>query len=187
MWSTRPIFVGAHFWFAPEGAAFTSPAADTIAQNGVWPDGDEPNWDSWYLGTVESFEVDPKPGPKEQILTPSPGVVKATAVVSPFAIPEIKVTLLQTPVLVAQLALNAANIWGTNSTLLVPNSNGNGYGVNGILKVQKYDQKNALLANYITWAFMELQGAWKGAPKTMTKPEFMATVLDSVNNDGATG
>src|SRR6185312_11980706 len=108
-----------------------------------------------------------KPGPKEQILTPSPGVVKATAVISPFAIPEIKFTLLTTPVLAPQLALNVENIWGTNSTLLVPNSNGNGYGINGILKMQKYDQKNQLLINGITWGFMELNGGFKGAPKTM--------------------
>jgi hypothetical protein len=178
------MFVGAHFWFAPKGAAFTSPGAGNIAQEGTWPDEDEPNWDNWYLGIVEGFDLDPKYGPTEQILRPSPGAVQAIDEIVPFAIPEVSITLSQVPALAWQLALNLENIWATPSDSFTPNGGG-GPGVRGILKSQKYDHENNLVLDYWSWAFMKLKGALKGAPKTMTKPEFVSTLLYSSNNAGS--
>lgn len=184
-WTSNPIFIGAHFWFAPKGSAFTSPAPGTITQDGAWPDVGEPNWPNWALGTCESFEIDAKYGPQEQILAPSPGAVKARDVVIPFAIPEVKFTTLVTDSLAVQLALNTGPLWGNPAaTVAIPNAGG-GPGVRGIFKAQKYDQNNNLLLNYQTWGLIQLATPLKGAPKAMTKPEFMVTILDSANNTGA--
>lgn len=185
-WSTKPIFIGAHFWFAPLDAAFTSPAAGTVSQDGTWPDGAEPNWDDWYIGICESFEVDPKYGTAEEILVPSPGAVQARDVQIPYAIPQVKFTMLDTPVLAPQLALNTQQLFATATEQFNPNGGG-GPGIRGILKAQNYDHHNTLILNYQSWAFLQLDGSFKGAPKTMTKPGFMATLLASDNNTGDLG
>jgi hypothetical protein len=183
MFPTKSMFIGSHFWVAPIGAAFTSPAAGVIAQEGVWPDADEPLWDSWYLGIVGSSEVDPKYGPSEQILRPSPGTAQATKVLIPYAIPEVSITLLQNNRLVPQLALNTQQLWGTERTQFNPNGGG-GPGLECILKAQKYDHENVRILNWMSWAFIQLKGTWKQDVKAMTKPEFMATLLYSSNNTG---
>ncbi len=184
MWTTNPIYIGAHFWFVPDGTAYTSPGpGGVVAQNGTWPDEAEPLWPDWKLGICESFEIDPKYGSREEILEPSPGAVQATNVVIPYTIPEVKLTMLTVPSLAVQLALNTESIWGTANTALVPNAGG-GPGVRGILRCQAYDQDDNLLKAWTSWAFMQLSGTFKGAPKNMTRADFMATLLKSVNNDG---
>jgi len=178
----QAAFIGAHFWFVPVGTAFTSPSAATVSQNGIWPDGAEPLWPNWKLGIIESFDLDPKYGPREEILEPSPGAVQATDIIIPYAIPEIKFTTLDISPLAIQLALNTPNLM---SGLADANPNaGGGPGVRGILKAQKYNHSNVLILNYSSWCFIQMQGSLKGAPKNMTKPEYIATLLKSVNNVG---
>jgi len=178
------MFIGAHFWLAPDGAAFTSPSASTVSQDGeVWPDESEANWDTWALGIVESFSLDPKHGNKEVILSPSPGAVQARDVIIPYAIPELDFVLLQTGALAFQLALNTQELFANATTQFNPNAGG-GPGIRGILHAQKYDHENNLVIDWRSWAFVELKGALKGAPKQMTKPEFVATLLYSDNNTG---
>lgn len=184
-WTTKPIFIGAHFWFVPDGTAYTSPGpGGNVSQGGTWPDANEPNWANWALGACESFDIDPKYGTKEEILVPSPGAVQAQDVIIPYAIPEVKFVLLQTDVLAVQLALNTQKLWATATTQFNPNGGG-GPGAKGILKAQKYDHNNNLILNWSSWAFVQLSGSLKGAPKTMTRPEYVATLLYSANNTGA--
>ena len=185
MFTQKSLYIGAHFWIAPLGAAFTSPVAANITQNGAWPDAAEPNWAKWAMGICESFEIDPKLATSEVILAPSPGRVQAVDEIIPYSVPEISFTLLQTDALAVQLALNtqvlANNIVGANPA--TPNGGG-APGIKAILKAEKYDQDNNLILNYQTWAFIKLKSALKGAPKTMTKPDFVATCLFSPNNLG---
>lgn len=183
-WLSKALYIGAHVWIAPDGAAFTSPSAGTISQNGAWPDVSEPNWANWAMGICESFDVDPKMAATEQILAPSPGAVQAIDEISPYAIPEASFTLLITDVLAVQLALNTQQLWGTATTQFNPNGGG-APGLKGIIKFQKYDHKNNLVLNWESWAFIKLKSPLKGAPKTMTKPEYTATLLYSANNTGA--
>jgi hypothetical protein len=183
-WTSKPLFIGAHFWLVPDGTAITSPSASNVSQNGVWPDADEPLWANYKLGACESFDLDPKYGTKEEILVPSPGAVQAVDVQIPYAIPEVKFICLFTDVLAPQLALNTQKLFTTGVTQFNPNGGG-GPGVRGILKAQAYDQSNNLILNWQSWAFVQLSGSWKGAPKTMTKPEFVATLLYSDNNTGS--
>ena len=185
MWIVKPIYVGSHFWFAPLNAAFTSPSAGVVTQSGTWPDVNEPNWNTaWALGICESAEIDPKPGTEEVILAPSPGAVQATDVVVPYAVPEIKFTTLTVDVLAPQLALNTQQMFATATTQFNPNGGG-GPGIRGILKCQHYDQNNNLILNWQSWAFVKLSAALKFAPKSLTKPEYIATLLASVNNTGS--
>ena len=184
MWISKPLFVGAHFWFAPIGQAFTSPAAGNITQMGAWPDVGEANWTNWALGTCESFEIDPKPATGEVILTPLPGTVQATDKIIPYATPEVMFTLLYTDALAVQLALNTQKLFQTGVTQFNPNGGGSA-GARGILKAQKYDQDNNLILNFQSWVIIELKSGLKGAPKTMTKPEYTATLLYSPNNTGS--
>lgn len=178
------MFIGAHFWVVPEGTAFTSPSAGTVAQNDGWPDEDEPLWPDWNVGIVANFEVDPKYGPREEILAPSPGAVQADNVVIPYAIPEVKFMLREVNALAIQLALNAQQLWANGAETFNPNGGG-GPGMRCILKAQKYDHNNILVLNWSSWAFVQLQGALKGDPKQMTQPEFIGTLLYSDNNDGS--
>jgi hypothetical protein len=184
MWTSNSVFIGAHFWLAPVGAAYTSPApGGNISQGGTWPDVNEPNWANWALGACESFEIDPKLATGEVILAPMPGAAVAFDKVIPYAEPEVTFTLLITDVLAVQLALNTQKLFGTATTQFNPNGGG-GPGQRGILKAQKYDQNNNLILNWQSWAFVELKTALKGAPKTMTKPEYVAKLLYSANNTG---
>jgi hypothetical protein len=182
--TTKSLFIGAHFWIAPLGAAFTSPSGGNITQNGTWPDVGEANWATWALGICESFDIDPKAATSEMILAPSPGAVQVIDEISPYATPEISFTLLQVDSLAFQLALNTQQLWATATTQFNPNGGG-GPGLRGIIKAQKYDQQNNLILNYQSWAYIKLKSALKGAPKTMTKPEYTATLLYSPNNTGA--
>lgn len=179
-----PRFIGSHIWIVPDGVAYTSPAPGTISQAGTWPDASEPNWANWAMGDVESCEIDPKLGPREEILSPSPGAVQATDVIVPYAVPQFKFTLLQIGPLAVQLALNTQALYAAVTTQFNPNGGG-GPGVRGIIKAQKYDHNNNLILNWQSWAFIELSGSLKMAPKNMTKPEFIATLLYSVNNTGS--
>jgi hypothetical protein len=180
---TKARFIGAHFWLAPEGAAFTSPAPGNITQDGAWPDEAEAEWDNWKLGVCESFSIDPKYGPQEDVLAPSPGAVKLRDTVIPYAIPEIKFTLLQDGPLSLQLALNTQKLFATGTTQFNPNGGG-GPGQRGILWAQKYDHENVALWTFVSWIMISLDGPLEGAPKTMTKPKFMARLMDSDNNTG---
>lgn len=180
-WTSKPLFIGAHFWLVPDGAAITSPNG-VVSQNGLWPDNGQ-DWSAFALGACESFSLDPKNAASEQILVPSPGAVQAVDEISPFAIPEIQFTLLYTDVLAPQLALNTQALFTTGVTQFAPNAGG-APGVRGVLKAQKYDHKNNLILNWQSWVFVTLQSALKGAPKTMTKPEYKATLLYSPNNAG---
>lgn len=182
-WTSKAIYIGTHFWFAPSGVAFTIPGAGTVSQNGTWPGQSDPNWAVWAMGYAESFEIDPKMASSEMILAPSPGTVQAVDEISPYAIPEISFTLLFTDSLAPQLALNTAQLWATANTVATPNAGG-APGIRGILKAQKYDQNSNLIINWSSWVFLKLKSALKGAPKTLTKPEYTATLLYSVNNIG---
>ena len=183
-WTSKPLFIGSHFWFAPIGAAFTSPGAGTVSQYGTWPNAAEVNWASWALGACESFDLDPKAATYEDILVPSPGAVQAVDSISPYVLPEISFTLLYTDVLAPQLALNTQQLWATATTQFNPNGGG-APGLLGILKAQKYDQNNNLILNWQSWVRIMLKSALKGAPKTMTKPDYMAKLLYSPNNTGS--
>ena len=104
----------------------------------------------------------------------------------PRDIPEMKFTCLQVGDLAYQLALNTQALFPDDATLQQFNPNGGGGpGVRGIMKVQQYDQNNNLIMNFQTWVFLQLSGGLKGGPKTMTKAEFMGTMLYSANNTGA--
>jgi hypothetical protein len=185
MWRSNPIFIGAHFWLAPNGAAFTSPGAGTISQNGAtWPDAGEPNWTNWALGVCESFDIDPKYASGEDILTPSPGTLTPTDHIIPFSQPEIAFTLAFADALAVQLALNTLAIFPTGPTVATP-FGGGAPGVRGILKAQKYDQNNNLILNLTVWAFVMLKTALKGSGKAMTKPEYTAKILGAANNIGS--
>ena len=177
------MFIGAHFWFVPEGTEITSPSSETVEQNGVWPDADEPNWANWKLGVVGNFEIDPKYGPREEILAPTPGAVQANDVVIPYGIPECKFMLREVNSLAVQLALNTQQLWANGAEAFNPNGGG-GPGVRGILKAQKYDHKNVLVLSWMSWVFLQLSGSLKGDPKAITQPEFIATLLYSDNNTG---
>lgn len=183
-WKQQALFIGAHFWLAPLGAAFTSPAAGVISQNGAWPDQAEENWANWALGACESIDIDPKMATEELILAPSPGAVQAIDVVAPYATPEVSFTLNQTDSLAIQLALNTQQIFASATTQFNPGGGG-APGVKGILKIQNYDQNNNLILNVQFWAFVKLKSALKGAPKTLTKPEYTATLIYSPNNTGS--
>ncbi len=184
-WTVKPMYVGAHYWFAPLNAAFTSPSAGVVSQNGTWPDVNEANWSAaWALGVCESTEIDPKYGTSEMILSPSPGQVQAIAEVIPYAIPEVKFTTLTVDVLAPELALNTQQLFATATTQFNPNG-ASGPGLQGILKCQKYSQDNVLILNWQSWAFVKLASALKFAPKALTKPEYVATLLSSPNNTGS--
>jgi hypothetical protein len=182
-WTQKPLFIGAHFWLIPVGSNFTSPAGGVVSQYGTWPDQNEPTWPSYALGACESFDLDPKIATAEDILAPSPGAVQAIDKISPYALPEVSFTLLQVDSLAIQLALNTAQLFGSANTQANPNGGG-APGVRGILKAQKYDHNNNLILNWQSWAFVQLKSALKGAPKTLTKPEYTASLLYSQNNVG---
>ena len=184
MWTRNPIFIGAHFWLAPLGVSISSPSAVNISQNGVWPDADEPKWATDFaLGICESFEYDPKLATAEDILAPSPGRVQAIDKISPYALPEVAFTLTTVDVLAVELALNTARLFATANTSAIPNAGKPG--LRGILKAQKYDQNDNLILNWQSWVFITLKSGLKGAPKTLTKPEYAASLLYSPNNIGS--
>jgi len=182
-WQSKPIYVGSHIWLAQIGAAFLSPAAGVVSQMGQWPDPADPGWPNWAMGVVESLDVDPKMASSEIILAPTPGAVQALDEISPYAVPEISFTCLYTDALAEQLAYNTQPLANGMNEQFAPNGGG-GPGVLGIIKCQKYDQNNNLLINWQSWAFIKLKSALKHAPKTMTKPEYTATLLYSPNNYG---
>lgn len=182
-WQSKAIFIGSHVWFVTLNAAYTSPNAGNVTQNGAWPDQNDPNWINWALGTIESAEIDPKPATGEEILAPTPGAVQAIDNIVPYALPEFAFTTLLTDALAIQLAYNTQQLTNAMSTTFAPNGGG-GYGARGILKVQKYDHNNNLIMNWQSWVFLGLKSGLKAAPKTMTKPEYMAKLLYSPNNVG---
>lgn len=176
------MFIGSHFWFAPDGAAFTSPSAGIVGQDeATWPDEDEASWAAWKLGIIETFDIDPKYGPREEVLVPSPGAVQARDIIIPYGIPEIKFTTTQVDGLAWQLALNTQALFANATVITTPNGGG-GPGVRGILKAQHYDHENAFIANWMSWGVIYLDGTLNFAPKQMTRPKFMATLLYSANN-----
>lgn len=181
MWTQKSLFIGAHFWLFPVGSAFTSPGAGNLTQNGTWPDVNEPTWGNYALGACESYDIDPKLATSEIILAPSPGAVQPVNEIVPYSVPELSFTLLLVDALAVQLAFNTQQLFGSNQNQVNPNGSA-GPGVQGILKCQNYDQNNNLILNVQSWAFVKLKSALKGAPKTMTKPEYTATLLYSPNN-----
>ena len=184
-WTQKPLFIGAHFWLMPVGSNFTSPGAGgVVSQYGTWPDQNEPTWPTYALGNCESFDLDPKIATAEDILAPMPGAVQRVDVISPYALPEIQFTLNTVDSLGIQLALNTAQIFGSANTAANPNG-GAAPGVKGILKIQNYDQNNNLILNIQSWVYVTLKSALKGAPKTLTKPEYMAALIYSPNNLGS--
>ncbi len=185
MWATKALYIGAHFWFVPDATAITSPSAANVSQNGIWPDESEPNWGNWALGHCESFDIDPKAATAEDILVPSPGAVQAIDSISPYAIPEVSFTLLFTDVLAVQLALNTQKLFDAPGTTQFNPNGGGAPGMKGVLKAQKYDQDNNLILNWQSWVKIMLKSPLKGAPKTMTKPDYLAKLLYSPNNTGA--
>jgi hypothetical protein len=179
-WTRKNIFIGAHLWWARKGLAFTSPAAGTIDVNNI-PDEADPLWDSFSLGVIESFQIDPKFASAESIMAPMPGRLVKTKVIVPYQEPMIAFTLKEIPKEAIEMALGTQALTDTSTTF---NPTAGTPGMEGYLRAQKYDQENNLILNYQVWAFLRLKAPLKGDPKAMTKPEFEAEVLYSVNNQG---
>jgi hypothetical protein len=94
----------------------------------------------------------------------------------------IQFTLKEVPKEAIEMALNTAAI--TDATTSINPTAGQA-GIRGYLKAQKYDQNDNLILNYQVWCFLTLKTALKLDGKSMTKPEFEAALLYSVNNPGA--
>ena len=188
IWTRKSLFIGAHIWLVPDGAAITSPEAANVSQTGaIWPDADEPLWPNWKLGEVESYDIEPNYGGDEQVLSPpTAGVgIQVKDVISPYAAPVIKFVVQEVDVLAIQLALNTQKLHATAVEQFNPNVGGEP-GQKGILKFQNYDHKGNLILNVQTWALVRLSSPFKGALKTASKPEYEAFILSGAGNTGTT-
>ncbi len=181
MWTRKNLFIGAHLWFIRSGVAITSPSAGNVSVD-LAPDESEPLWDDYHLGVIESFQIDPKYGSAEDILAPMPGRLVKVKTIIPIATPIVHFTLKEVPKEAIEMALNAGPI--TDATTQFNPTAGHP-GMEGYLRMQDYDQDDNLILNTQNWVFLKLKSPLKGDPKSMTKPEFEADILYSVNNTGA--
>lgn len=145
------------------------------------PDGADPLWSSWSLGVVENWQMDPKFANAEEILAPNPGHLVKVKTIVPYQTPMFNFALKQTPKQAIEMIMNSAQITDA-STSFVPTAGTPG--MEGYIQCQNYDNSDNLILNVIFWCFLKLKSPLKADPKAMTKPEFEAEMLYSVNNSG---
>jgi hypothetical protein len=180
-WTKANMFVGSHLWFIRQGTAFTSPGVGTV-DNANIPDNNEPLWDNYYLGIVESMSIDPKFAGAEEILAPNPGHLVKLDTVIPYQTPIFGFTLKNLVKEAIEMAFNAADIIDATVSF---NPTAGTSGIRGYVKCQNYDHADHLLLDWQAWVFLKLKSPLKFDGKTMTKPEFEAELLYSVNNVGS--
>ncbi len=179
-WTRKNIFVGSHLWFIRSGTAFTSPAPGTVSNTSI-PDSAEPLWDNYYFGNIESFAVDPKFASAEEILAPNLGHLVKVDMIIPYQTPLFNFMLKETPKEAIEMAFNAQTLTDASASF---NPTAGVAGIRGYLKAENYDQEDHLLLDWQAWVFLKLKSPLKFDGKAMTKPEFEADLLYSVNNSG---
>ena len=169
--------LGAHHWFMPEGAAFTSPAGGTVAVDD-WPDADEPTLSDYFIGDAESFE-DTKNVETVEVKKANPGVLVRKDIITFFQSLDFKITTNSMRRRAFQLFygsdIELTTLVGAFAPLAAAPPS-------GLLKIQRYTHENELVFAADLWVRAELTGGMKGGQQEIIKPEFSFKLLDSDNN-----
>lgn len=173
---TTPRIIGNHVFFFRDGAAFTSPAAGTASRTAK-PDQAETTWVD--LGVINNLEVDPQFDEKE-IFTPSPGQLRLYDVLQTKRKLNLKWECEELQKLSAELAFGAAAVSGAGPHNYNPLAGGV---VKGWIRVQQYDQNDALVNTVEVYVRLKLAAALN-FNDDIAKTSMEATVLHSTLNQG---
>lgn len=166
-----------HAWFFKEGAAFTSPAAGNVAID-AWPDAAEATWPDKFIGDIEAFE-DTKNVEKVEVRKPRVGQLVRKDIIHIFQSLDFKLTTNSLKRIAFQIMYGSAIDLDEATGDFVPLA---AAPPKGLLKLQRYTQENELVFAADLWVRLDVTGGMKGGGSDVTKPEFMATLLDSSLN-----
>jgi hypothetical protein len=169
----RSYALGSHAWFFPAGAAFTSPAAGTVAVDAM-PDKNDPKWPDLNIGDIEDWS-DKKNEDTEETFRPGPGLLKRKEIITFFQSLDMELTTNSLKRIAMQI------MYGSDTTLddthgqFAPLS---AVPPEGWLKLQRYTQDDELVFAADLWVRLDVTDAASGNKK-IVKPKFMAKLLDS--------
>jgi hypothetical protein len=165
--------LGSHAWFYREGEAYTLLAPGTVGVEAL-PDPTDPGWALRNIGDIEEW-ADKKNEDTEEILKPSPGVLKRKDIITFFQSLDIELTTNSLRRIAMQI------MYGSDTTLddthgqFVPLS---AVPPRGWLTLQRYTQNDDLVFAANLWVRLDITDTGSGNKK-IVKPKFMAKLLDS--------
>jgi hypothetical protein len=166
--------LGSHAWFIPEGRAFTSPDAGTVAVDD-WPDAAEATWSDYGIGDIEGWE-DTKNVETVEPRKPRPGALVRKDIITLFQSLDFKMTTNSLRRLAFELFYGSAVPLTDEEGTFVPLA---ATPSKGLLKIQRYTHENELVFAADLWVRAEITGGMKGGNGEITKPEFSFKLLDS--------
>lgn len=169
--------LGAHNYFFPEGAAFTSPGAGTAGIADL-PDADEPTWGARFIGDTEAFE-DTKDVEEVEVRKPNPGALVTKDILTLFQKLEFKMTTNSLKRIAFEMFYGSAIELTPGVGTFVPLA---AVPPKGWLKIQRYTNENELVFAADLWVRAKISGGLKGGNGELIKPEFTFRLLDSELN-----
>jgi len=170
--------LGSHGWFVPENTAFTSPGPGGVVAVNLWPDKDDPIWDSKFIGDTEDFD-DKKNVEEVEVKKPAPGVLVTKDILTLFQSLEFMMTTNSLRRLAIQImygsAIELTDAVGEFVPLSAPPPS-------GLLKLQRYTHENELVFAADLWVRAKVEDAMKGGNNAVVKPKFTFRLLDSPLN-----
>jgi hypothetical protein len=175
---TEPLALGSHLYFFRNGAAFTLPSAGTCSVTSKPGAGDN----GWVnFGRLKSVSVEKK-GTTKELWAASPGQLRRFKIIETKKALDISFTSLDMSDLAIELAFGTAPLTaaGTQFNPL------EGAEVEGWLKGQVYDHRDAQVLVIDMWVFLKAEGqvAFNSAEGDPAEWSFMAYGLQSSLNTG---
>lgn len=174
--TTRPMIVGAHVFWAPEGGAFTIPSSGTVSRSAK-PGSTDTIWAT--LGVVKDAELDHARSETE-IFAPLPGQKRLYDVIETMRKLTLKVTLENVSPLVMQLVFGSLPL-NASSTQFNPLE---GSAVKGWAKLQLYDDQDQLVLTVDAYCRMKLASAL-ALGDSAVQPSIEFSFLHSTLNTGS--
>lgn len=155
--NTSPLIIGSQAWFIREGTAFTLPSAGTAGAAAL-PAANDPLWDTTtdvtLIGNIES-STDETSTEEKKVYGPSPGHLEVIAAVQTKFDRMLRFTVVDFGPLALELMTRSGALTQASSTFTPFASPVK----RGWLKVQRYDQADALVYTERIWGILEIDGA----------------------------
>lgn len=170
------IIIASHAWFIREGTAFTSPGAGTVAIDDK-PDAAETKWIA--LEDLQNFNYDPQSEDRE-VYAGTPGQIRLTNVKETKRNLVLTFTVQKLNPFIFEMLTKSGELDGTPAQQYNPLE---GKTMRGWLKVQQYDDSDALVNTMDVWSHLKINGGVEMGDD-IVRPQFTAKVLHSTLNTG---
>lgn len=168
--------IGNHAFFAIEGASYTVPSSGTVGREAK-PGAADTSWID--VGVLDSVSIDPTTREEVKIHAPTPGRYRLYDVLEHSNELGVSLKCKELSALVVQALFGTLTLT-TASTQYNPLE---GAEIRGWLKIQQYDQLDALFNTVDVFVHLKLNGALEFG-RALVEPELMGSVLHSTLNTG---